>query len=140
MAQITDFDKNSPRQTSALHELGRDYCSDHLGRFFQNNYSLPMKAAKPFEIPTKLALRGEKGSFAICVMMHNHIVDLRYFSDIFPEWNNTMGLANSWSEQGVDAIHAVINDHRMLSVIKRFSKINEEVVIGRCTGFEFTPL
>ena len=140
MTQLTDVNLISPRQLSGLLEFDENYCSDHLGLFFQNKYSLPAKALNKFKIPVKLATSREKNCFAICVMMNNHIVDLKYFSDIFREWDNEIGLANISPEQSLDKIDMLINDQRLLSVIKRFNKINEEIVIGRCSDLEFTPV
>jgi len=140
MAHITDINFNSSIQLSDLLEFGRDYCSDQLGRFFQNNYSLPALTVNKFGIPAKLATRNEQDCFAICVMMNNHIVDLKYFGDIFSDWDNEMSIESISSGQNLDKINIFINDQRLLSVIKQFKKINDEIVIGRCRGREFTPL
>jgi len=140
MSQITSLNLNSSVRLSGLLEFGRDYCSDHLGRFFQNNYSLPALAVNKFDIPTKLATRSEESCFAICVMMNNHIVDLKYFGDIFIDWDDQLGIESIMSEKSLNKIDMFINDQRLLSVIKSFQKVNEEIVVGRCTGFEFTPL
>lgn len=138
MAHITDINFNSTK-LSGLLELGRDYCCEQLGRFFQNNYSLPALVLNKFEIPAKLATRNEQDCFAICVMMNNHIMDLKYFSDIFIDWDNEMTIKSISSGQNLDKINRFINDQRLLSVIKSFKKINDEIVIGRCRGREFTP-
>jgi hypothetical protein len=140
MAQLIDVNLTSPRRLSGLVEFDKDYCSDHLGLFFQNKYSLPALSINKFQIPVKLATKGEKDCFAICVMMNNHIVDLKYFSDILPEWDKEIGLTSISPEQSLDKIDMLINDQRLLSVIKRFNKINEEILIGRCSDLEFTPV
>lgn len=140
MAQIADIHLNSAIQFSDLLELGKDYCSDQLGRFFQNNYSPPALTMNKFGIPAKLATRNEQDCFAICVMMNNHIVDLKYFSDIFLDWDNAMNMESIMSGPASDKINILINDQRLLSTIKSFKKINDEIVIGRCSGCEFTPL
>lgn len=140
MARITNVHLNSAAHINNLLELGRDYCSDHLGRFFQNKYSLPAKALNKFSIPARFATRNEPDCFAICVMMNNHIVDLKYFHDIFPDWNNSIATENLLSEDELENINRFISDQRLLSVIKNFQKINEEIVIGRCNGNEFTPI
>ncbi len=140
MAPITDIHLNRTIQLRDLLELGRDYCSDQLGRFFQNKYSLPALAVNKFEIPTHLATRNEQDCFAICVMMNNHIVDLKYFSDLFPDWDNEMRVEGLSAEQTMNKISMLMNDQKLISVIKRFKKINDEIVIGRCKGCEFTPL
>jgi len=140
MAHVTKIDFNSPIQLSDLLEFGRDYCSDQLGRFFQNKYSLPALAVNKFAIPDKLATRNEQVCFAICVMMNNHIVDLKYFGDIFLDWDNEMSIESITSGQNLDKIDIFINDQRLVSVIKSFKKINDEIVIGQCKGREFTPL
>jgi len=140
MAHVTDIDFNSSIQLSDLLEFGRDYCSDQLGRFFQNKYSLPALAVNKFVIPAQLATRNEQDCFAICVMMNNHIVDLKYFSDIFLDWDNEMSIESISSGQNLDKIDIFINDQRLMSVIKSFKKINDEIVIGQCRGREFTTL
>jgi len=73
-------------------------------------------------------------------MMNNHIVDLKYFGDIFIDWDDQLGIESIMSEKSLNKIDMFINDQRLLSVIKSFQKVNEEIVVGRCTGFEFTPL
>ena len=40
----------------------------------------------------------------------------------------------------LEKINLFINDQRLLTVIKSFKKINDEIVIGRCKGIEFTTL
>src|SRR5450830_987524 len=140
MAHVTNIDFNSSRQLSDLLEFGRDYCSDQLGRFFQNKYSLPALAVNKFEIPAKLATGHEQDCFAICVMMNNHIVDLKYFSDIFLDWDNERSIESISSGQTLDKIDKFINDQRLISVIKSFKKVNDEIMIGQCKGREFTPI
>ena len=140
MAQIADIHLSSTIQFSDLLELGRDYCSDQLGRFFQNKYSPPALVVNKFAIPAKLATKNDQNCFAICVMMNNHIVDLKYFSDIFLDFDNKMNIESIMSGQNLDNINILINDQRLLSQIKSFKKINDEIVIGQCTGREFTPL
>ena len=88
MASVTDIPFTQSVPLSALLEFSRDYCSDHLGRFFQSNYSLPTKAANKFRIPAHLATSTEQDCFAICVMMDNQIIDLKYFNDILLDWDN----------------------------------------------------
>ncbi|MES1988739.1 MAG: hypothetical protein V4440_12065 [Pseudomonadota bacterium] len=131
---------DSTMQLTNLLELGKDYCSDHLGRFFQNKYSQVAPAANKFKIPAKLATKSEQDCFAICVMMNNHIVDLKYFSDIFQDLDNNTHLESLSSKQNSEKFSTFINDQRLLSVIKRFKKVNDEIVIGRCRGREFTPI
>ena len=140
MSIMTGIHLDSTVQLNNLLELGKDYCSDHLGRFFQNKYSQPAPEANKFKIPAKLATKNEQSSFAICVIINNHIVDLKYFSDIFQGWDDNMHLESITSELGSEKLSALINDHRLLSVIQRFKKINDEIVIGRCLGREFTPI
>ncbi len=140
MAIMARTHLDSTMQLTNLLELGKDYCSDHLGRFFQNKYSQLAPVANQFEIPAKLATKDEKECYAICVMMNNHIVDLKYFSDIFQDWDNNKHLENISSELKPEKFSTFINDHRLLSVIKRFKKVNDEIVIGRCRGREFTPI
>ena len=140
MAQIADIHLSSTIQFSDLLELGRDYCSDQLGRFFQNKYSPPALVVNKFAIPAKLATKNDQNCFAICVMMNNHIVDLKYFSDIFLDVENKMNIESIMSGQNLDKMNLLINDQRLLSQIKSFKKINDEIVIGRCKGREFTPL
>ena len=140
MAQIADIHLSSTIQFSDLLELGRDYCSDQLGRFFQNKYSPPALVVNKFAIPAKLATKNDQNCFAICVMMNNHIVDLKYFSDIFLNVNNEINIESIISVQNLDKINLLFNDQRLLSQIKSFKKINDEIVIGRCKGREFTPL
>lgn len=140
MARTTNFELHNSIQLSDLLEFGKDYCSDQLGRFFQNKYSLPALAANKFEIPAKLVTRNEQDRFAICVMMNNHVVDLKYFDDIFPDWQNEMNIKTITSEQSLNNINILIDDQRLRPTIKQFKKINDEIVIGRCKGNEFTPL
>lgn len=140
MAIMASIHLNSTMQLTNLLELGKDYCSDHLGRFFQNKYSQLAPVANKFEIPAKLVTTNEQDCFAICVMMNNHIVDLKYFSDIFQDFDNSKHLESILSEQNSEKFSTFINDHRLLSVIKRFKKVNDEIVIGRCQGREFTPI
>ncbi|MBC7697303.1 MAG: hypothetical protein H7Z70_02935 [Bacteroidia bacterium] len=140
MAQIADIHLSSIIQFSDLLELGRDYCSDQLGRFFQNKYSPPALVVNKFAIPAKLATKNDQNCFAICVMMNNHIVDLKYFSDIFLDVDNKMNIESIMSGQNLDKMNLLINDQKLLSQIKSFKKINDEIVIGRCKGREFTPL
>ncbi len=140
MAQIADIHLSSTIQFSDLLELGRDYCSDQLGRFFQNKYSPPALVVNKFAIPAKLATKNDQNCFAICVMMNNHIVDLKYFSDIFLDVDNKMNIKSMMSGQNLDKMNLLINDQKLLSQIKSFKKINDEIVIGRCKGREFTPL
>lgn len=130
---------DSSIQLIGLLEFGRDYCSDHFGRFFQNKYSPLAPNVNKFEIPAKFVQRNEQDCFAICVMMNNCILDLKYFSDIFPDWENEMGKGEISSSKKLDKINAFINDQRLLPVIKSFQKINDEIVIGQCMGREFTP-
>lgn len=139
MANITDINFNSSIQIRDLLESGKNYCSDHLGRFFQNKYSPPALIINKFDIPAKFATRNEQNCFAISVMMNNHIVDLKYFSDIFPDCDNEWSMESDVSEQSLDKINLLINDEKLLSVIKNFQKINDEIVIGRCRGREFVP-
>ena len=140
MAIMASIHLDSTMQLTNLLELGKDYCSDHLGRFFQNKYSQLAPVANKFEIPAKLATKSAQDCFAICVMMNNHIVDLKYFSDIFQDWDNNTRLESLSSEQNSEKFSTFINDRRLLSVIKRFKKINDEIVIGRCLGREFTAI
>ncbi len=140
MAFMTGIHLDSTMQLNGLLGLGKDYCSDHLGRFFQNKYSQVTAAANKFEIPTKLATKNEKDCFAICVMMNNHIVDLKYFSEIFQDWDSNQQLESISSDLNSEKFNTFIDDHRLLSVIKRFKKVNDEIVIGRCRGNEFTPI
>lgn len=140
MAQIADIHLSSTIQFSDLLELGRDYCSDQLGRFFQNKYSPPALVVNKFAIPAKLATKNDQNCFAICVMMNNHIVDLKYFSDIFLDVDNKMNIESMMFGQNLDKMNLLINDQKLLSQIKSFKKINDEIVIGRCKGREFTPL
>ena len=128
MAYIADTHLSKSIQFGGLLEFGRDYCSDQLGRFFQNNYSLPGLTENKFVIPTKLARRSEQEGFAICVMMNNHIVDLKYIDDLIHEGESNLNIINC------------INDPRLLTIIKRFMKINDEILIGRCKGFELIAL
>ncbi len=138
MAYIVDTHRHQSIPLAGLLELGRDYCSEQLGRFFQNNYSLPVLAENKFEIPAKLATRGEQDCFAICVMMNNHIVDLKYFDDLLIDWDKRLYLENKSTTQASVDINQCINDPRLLNVIKRFKKINDEILIGRCRGLVFT--
>jgi hypothetical protein len=140
MARITDIHMSSSIQLSDLLEFAGDYCSDHLGRFFQNKYSLAALEVDKFEIPDKFRARSGKDRIAICVMMNNHILDLKYFGDIFLDWDNEMSIESISLGQNLDKINKFISDERLLSVIKSFKKINDEIVIGRCRGGEFTPL
>ena len=140
MAQTVDVHLSSTIQFSDLLELGRDYCSDQLGRFFQNKYSPPALVVNKFAIPAKLATKNDQNCFAICVMMNNHIVDLKYFSDIFLDVDNKMNIESMMFGQNLDKMNLLINDQKLLSQIKSFKKINDEIVIGRCKGREFTPL
>ena len=136
---MTDINLNKSIQISELLEFGRDYCSDHFGRFFQSKYSPQVLPANKFEIPTMFAKSNEQNSFAICVVMNNHILDIKYFSDIFIEWDNEIGNGVVSSEKNLDKINSFINDQRLLLIIKRFKKINDEIMIGRCSENEFTP-
>lgn len=140
MARITDINMTSSIQFSDLLEFAGDYCSDHLGRFFQNKYSLAAQEVNKFEIPDKFRARSGKDRIAICVMMNNHILDLKYFGDIFLEWDNEMSIGSISPGQNLDKLNKFINDQRLLAVIKSFKKINDEIVIGRCRGSDFTPL
>lgn len=137
MVQITNIQLNKSIQFNDLLELSRDYCSDHIGHFFQNNYSPPALKLDTFKIPANLVGKIKDG-FAICVMMNNHIVDLKYFSELFPDWNPTMGRELTTSDS--NKIDQLMNDPILLSAIKSLKKINDEIVIGRCRGFEFTPI
>ena len=141
MASTANIQLSNSIQFNDLLELSRDYCSDHLGRFFQNNYSPPTTVNK-FRIPAKFTkdqlARKANDSFAICVMMNNHIVDLKYFSDIFPAWN-AISMESILSGIGSAKLEALMDDPVLLSTIKSFKKINDEIVIGRCRGLEFTP-
>lgn len=143
MASTANIQLNNSIQFNDLLELGRDYCSDHLGRFFQNNYSPPALTVNKFRVPAKFTkdpfARKEKDGFAICVMMNNHIVDLKYFSDIFPDWNS-VSMESILSGFGSTKLELLMDDPILLSTIKSFKKINDEIVIGRCKGLEFTPL
>ena len=139
MAHITDINFNSTKLSDLL-ELGRDYCCEQLGRFFQNKYSLPALVLNKFEIPAKLATRNEQDCFAICVMMNNHIADLKYFSDILPDWNNGLKTEKTLSEHTLNKITKLVDDQKFLSVMQSFKKINDEIVIGRCNGRTFIPL
>jgi hypothetical protein len=140
MATMAGIHLDSTMQLTSLLELGKDYCSDHLGRFFQNKYSQLAPVMNKFEIPAKLATKGEQDCFAICVMMNNHIVDLKYFGDIFQDWDNDIYLEGISSELNSEKFSTFINDNRLLPIIKRFKKLNDEIVIGRCRGREFTPI
>lgn len=140
MAQTAGIQLSKSMQFGDLLELSKDYCSDHLGRFFQNNYSPAPKVANKFAIPAKLATRSKQQCFAICVMMNNHIVDLKYFDDIFFDADNQQDIERIMSGQNLANIDVLMNDHRFLSAIKSFKKINDEIVIGHCQGREFTPL
>ena len=114
MAQIADIHLSSTIQFSDLLELGRDYCSDQLGRFFQNKYSPPALVVNKFAIPAKLATKNDQNCFAICVMMNNHIVDLKYFSDIFLDVDNKMNIESIMSGQNLDKMNLLINDQKLL--------------------------
>lgn len=142
MVSVTDTPFTHPFPLGALLEFSRDYYSDHLGRFFQSNYSLPTKAANKFRAPAYLATSSEQDCFAICVMMDNQIIYLKYFSDILLDWDNATGSEkeNILTEQNLEKIKLFINDQRLLTVIKSFKKINDEIVIGHCKGLEFTTL
>lgn len=138
MAHITDLKLNGSIQFNDLLEFGRDYCSDQVGRFFQNKYSPHALVMNKFEIPARLATNKEQDCFAICVMMNNHIVDLKYFGDVFPDWDNEINAESITSGKKLDKFNILIHDQKLLSIIKRFKKINDEIVIGRCRGREFT--
>jgi hypothetical protein len=140
MAQTTDISLNNLMQFKGLLELGKDYCSDHFGRFFQNKYSQFASASNKFEIPAELAKNKMQSSLAICVVMNNHIMDLKHFNDIFIELNIENGKDGASSMKNFEKINTFINDERLLLVIKKFKKINDEILIGRCRGNEFTPL
>ena len=137
---MADISLNNSINITDLIEFGRDYCSDHLGRFFQNKYSMAPQRVNQFKIPVELAKINEQDALAICVMMNNHILDIKYFSDIFPDWNKLTDEAEATSGKKLDLINAFINDQRLLPIIKSFKKINDEIVIGRCSGLEFTTL
>lgn len=143
MTPAANIQLNNQIQFHDLLELGRDYCSDHLGRFFQNNYSPTPQTVNKFRIPPSLAkaqfASTKKNGFAICVMMNNHIVDLKYFSDIFPDWN-AVKMESILSDFDSAGLELLMDDPILLSTIKSFKKINDEIVIGRCKGLEFTPL
>jgi hypothetical protein len=136
---MANISLDSSIQLIGLLEFGRDYCSDHLGRFFQNKYSPLAPNVNKFEIPAKFVQRNEQDCIAICVMMNNCILDLKYFSDIFPDWENEIGKGEISSRKKLDEINTFINDQRLLPIIKSFQKINDEIVIGQCKGREFTP-
>ena len=140
MAIMANIHIDSSKKMTNLLEFGKDYCNDHLGRFFQNKYSQLTLAANAFEIPAKFIADNGQGAYAICVMMNNHIVDLKYFSDIFADWNKSLNAESMAVEQGADKFSAFINDARLLAVIKRFKKVNDEIVIGRCVGKEFIAI
>ena len=142
MASVTDIPFTQSVPLGALLEFSKDYCSDHLGCFFQSNYSLPTKAANKFRIPAHLATSSEQDCFAICVIMDNQILDLKYFSDIFLDWDNATDSERETipTDQNLEKINLFINDQRLLTVIKSFKKINDEIVIGRCKGLEFTTV
>lgn len=142
MASVTDIPFTQSVPLGALLEFSKDYCSDHLGRFFQSNYSLPTKAANKFRIPAHLATSSDQDCFAICVIMDNQILDLKYFSDIFLDWDNATDSERETipTDQNLEKINLFINDQRLLTVIKSFKKINDEIVIGRCKGLEFTTV
>jgi hypothetical protein len=140
MARTTGIHLNSTLQLNDILESGRSFCSDHLGSFFQNKYSPPALEMNKFEIPAKLIVRNEHDCFAICVMMNNHITDLKYFSDIFHDWNNEITIESDRSEHILDKINMLVHDQRLLTVIQSFKKTNDEIVIGRCRGSEFTPI
>ncbi|MBA3696206.1 MAG: hypothetical protein H0W85_05490 [Methylotenera sp.] len=138
MLQVADMHLNKSIQFSDLLDLSKDYCSDHLGRYFQNNYSPPAESLNTFIISTELATKAEQDCFAICVMMNNHIVDLKYFSDIFPDWDNAT-LIEGTAIATSDKLNSLINDQKLLPYIKSFKKINDEIVIGKCKGNKFIP-
>lgn len=143
MASTANIQLSNSIQFNDLLELGRDYCSDHLGRFFQNNYSPPAVTVNKFRIPAKFtkdqSTKKAKDGIAICVMMNNHIVDLKYFNDIFPDWN-ALSMESILSGIGSAKLELLMDDPILFSTIKSFKKINDEIVIGRCRGLEFTPL
>lgn len=139
VAHTTGINLNSSIRLTDLLEISRDYCSDHFGRFFQSKYSPPASPANQFEIPAMLAKNNKPSSLAICVMMNNHIMDLKYFSDIFIEWDQEVSIGEFSTGKNFNKINTFINDQRLLQVIKRFKKINDEIVIGQCRGSEFTP-
>lgn len=138
MAAIANVNLNRAVPFRDFLELGRDYCSDQLGHFFQNKYSLTAEVTDEFEIPSNLVGKKERNAMAICVMMNNHIVDLKYFSDIFPEWNE--GMAQALSGQNPAKFKQLMSDTRLRSVIHGFKKLNDEIVIGRCNNAVFTTL
>jgi hypothetical protein len=137
MRASANISLNKSIQFTDLVEFSRDYCSDHLGRFFQNNYSPPALREDTFKIPAQFQTQ-EKNAFAICVMMNNHIVDLQYFSALFPDWNPAM--ERLLFESDSNSLHQLMEDPRLLSTIKSFKKLNDEIVIGRCVGQDFFPL
>jgi hypothetical protein len=136
---MANISLDSSIQLIGLLEFGRDYCSDHLGRFFQNKYSPITPNVNKFEMPAKFVQRNEQDCFAICVMMNNCIMDLKYFSDIFPDWKKEVSTGKISSGEKLEKINTFINDQRLLPVIKNFQKINDEIVIGQCREGEFTP-
>jgi hypothetical protein len=137
MQTVANLSLNRTIQFNDAIELNRDYCSDHLGRFFQNNYSPPALKIDAFKIPAHF-VKHENNTFAICVMMNNHIVDLKYFTEIFPGWDRTS--EKHLFETGSNLYQRLMDDPRLLSTIKNFKKINDEIVIGRCVGQDFFPL
>jgi hypothetical protein len=139
MAHATGVNLNSSIQLTELLEFGRDYCSDQFGRFFQSKYSPLATPANKFQVPAKLAKNNMDNSFAICVLMNNHIMDLKYFRDIFLEWDEEIDKEVFSTGGNFDEINTFINDQRLQNIITRFKKINDEIVIGQCRGNEFTP-
>jgi hypothetical protein len=139
MAHMTEINLKNSIPLKELLEFGKDYCSDHFGRFFQNKYSLFTSAPNKFEIPAAFAKSKIQTSFAICVVMNNHILELKHFSDIFIEWDEEIGNEGATSKKSFEKINRLMNDQRLLLVIKKFKKINDEILIGRCKGREFTP-
>lgn len=138
MAAIANVHLNRAVPFHDFLESGRDYCSDQLGHFFQNKYSPTAEVTDEFEIPVNLVGKKERNALAICVMMNNHIVDLKYFSDIFADWNE--GMAQALSGQNPAKFRQMMADTRLRSVIHGFKKLNDEIVIGRCNNRIFTTL
>lgn len=138
MAVIANIQLNKAVPFYDFLELNRDYCSDQLGHFFQNKYSPSADVTDEFEIPSNLISKKERNALAICVMMNNHIIDLKYFSDIFPDWNE--GMANALSGQNPNKLKQLMSDTRLQSVIHGFKKLNDEIVIGHCNNAIFTTL
>ena len=145
MAHSTTVYLANTRPMNTLLETGKSYCSDHLGRFFQNKYSPPALEHNKFEIPSQFAAHQPVDGLAICVMMNNHITHLKYFNEIFADWNEETlvgSVVSGTTVQTEDAkrVEALTKDERLISVIRTFKKINDEIVIGRCKGLEFTPI